>query len=123
MRCAANAFRPRSPALTLNSISIPRCELVRGAGYSGSAFPPTLRLWSTETRSIDTGNLLLPLFFVVTGLSLNLGALPGDAFVLLAVIVAVAAVGKLGPGTRFRARAACARGTARPSPRWRIRGG
>jgi 5-deoxy-5-amino-3-dehydroquinate synthase len=49
-------------------------------------------------RSLDqAGNLLLPLFFIVTGLSLNLGAMGGDAFVLLGLILAAATVGKLGP--------------------------
>jgi Kef-type K+ transport system membrane component KefB len=49
-------------------------------------------------RSMDqAGGLLLPLFFIVTGLSLNAGAMRGDAFVLLAVILVIAAAGKLGP--------------------------
>jgi Kef-type K+ transport system membrane component KefB len=46
----------------------------------------------------QTGSLLIPLFFVVTGLSLDIGALGGDAFLLLAVVVAIAAAGKLLPG-------------------------
>ena len=50
-------------------------------------------------RAMDqAGGLLLPLFFVVTGLSLNVGAVRGDAFILLAVVVAIAAAGKMGPG-------------------------
>jgi Kef-type K+ transport system membrane component KefB len=49
-------------------------------------------------RSLDrVGSLLLPLFFIVTGLSLNIGALGGGGFVLLALILVVAAAGKLGP--------------------------
>jgi Kef-type K+ transport system membrane component KefB len=49
-------------------------------------------------RSMDrVGNLLLPLFFVVTGLSLNVGALRGDALLLLVLIVVIASAGKLGP--------------------------
>ncbi len=49
-------------------------------------------------RSMDqAGGLLLPLFFVVTGLSLNIGAMRGDAFVLLAIIFVIAVAGKLGP--------------------------
>ncbi|HXL19722.1 MAG TPA: cation:proton antiporter, partial [Streptosporangiaceae bacterium] len=49
-------------------------------------------------RSLDqVGNLLLPLFFIVTGLSLNIGAVSGDGFVLVAFILVVAAAGKLGP--------------------------
>jgi Kef-type K+ transport system membrane component KefB len=45
----------------------------------------------------EIGYLLLPLFFVVTGLSLNIGALDGTAFVLLAIFCAMAGAGKLGP--------------------------
>lgn len=49
-------------------------------------------------RSMDqAGGLLLPLFFIVTGLSLNVGAMRGDAFVLLAVIFVIAVAGKLVP--------------------------
>jgi Kef-type K+ transport system membrane component KefB len=50
-------------------------------------------------RAMDqAGGLLLPLFFVVTGLSLNVGALGGDASIVLVVVAAAAAVGKLVPG-------------------------
>jgi Kef-type K+ transport system membrane component KefB len=45
----------------------------------------------------EIGGLLLPLFFVVTGLSLNVGALDGTAFVLLAIVCAIASAGKLCP--------------------------
>ena len=45
----------------------------------------------------EVGGLLLPLFFVVTGLSVNVGDLDGAAFFLLALICAVACAGKLGP--------------------------
>ncbi|MEV6752606.1 cation:proton antiporter [Streptomyces sp. NPDC051214] len=45
----------------------------------------------------QTSDLLLPLFFVTTGLSFNLGALDGDAGLLLLLILAVAVLGKLGP--------------------------
>jgi Kef-type K+ transport system membrane component KefB len=49
-------------------------------------------------RSLDqAGNLLLPLFFIVTGLSLNIGAVGGDGFTLLALILAAAVLGKIGP--------------------------
>jgi len=41
--------------------------------------------------------LLLPLFFIVTGLSLNVGDVHGDAFILLVVIFLIASAGKLGP--------------------------
>jgi Kef-type K+ transport system membrane component KefB len=49
-------------------------------------------------RSLEqAGNLLLPLFFIVTGLSLNVGDVHGDAFILLVVIFLIASAGKLGP--------------------------
>lgn len=49
-------------------------------------------------RAMDqVGGLLLPLFFIVTGLSLNVGAMRGDAFVLLVVILLIAVIGKIGP--------------------------
>lgn len=49
-------------------------------------------------RAMDQlGTMLLPLFFVVTGLSLNVGAVTGDAFLLLAVIVVITTAGKLVP--------------------------
>ena len=49
-------------------------------------------------RSMDqAGSLLLPLFFIVTGLSLNIGSVHGDALILLVVIFLIASVGKLGP--------------------------
>jgi K+:H+ antiporter len=44
----------------------------------------------------QVAGLLLPLFFVVTGLSVNIGKLDADAFVVLAIVVAVACAGKLG---------------------------
>jgi Kef-type K+ transport system membrane component KefB len=46
----------------------------------------------------EVSGLLLPLFFVVTGLSLNIGSLGGEAFAMLALICAIAIVGKMGPG-------------------------
>jgi Kef-type K+ transport system membrane component KefB len=45
----------------------------------------------------EVGTLLLPLFFVVTGLSVNIGGLDGAALVVLALVCAIASVGKLGP--------------------------
>jgi Kef-type K+ transport system membrane component KefB len=49
-------------------------------------------------RSMDqAGSLLLPLFFIVTGLSLNIGGVRGDALILLVLIFLIASVGKLGP--------------------------
>jgi Kef-type K+ transport system membrane component KefB len=50
-------------------------------------------------RSLEqAGNLLLPLFFIVTGLSLNIGDVHGSALILLVLIVLIASAGKLGPG-------------------------
>jgi Kef-type K+ transport system membrane component KefB len=49
-------------------------------------------------RSVgQVGELLLPLFFVVTGLSLDLGAAGGTGFVLLALLLVAATLGKVGP--------------------------
>jgi Kef-type K+ transport system membrane component KefB len=49
-------------------------------------------------RAMDqVGTLLLPLFFIVTGLILNIGGLTGAALILFVAIVAIASVGKLGP--------------------------
>lgn len=45
----------------------------------------------------QAGSLLLPLFFVVTGLTTNVGALNGHDIALLLVIVACAMLGKIGP--------------------------
>jgi Kef-type K+ transport system membrane component KefB len=43
------------------------------------------------------GDLFLPLFFIVTGLSLNIADIHGDALILLVLIFLIASVGKLGP--------------------------
>jgi Kef-type K+ transport system membrane component KefB len=43
------------------------------------------------------GNLLLPLFFIITGLSLNVGDVHGDALILFVLILLIASAGKLGP--------------------------
>ena len=43
------------------------------------------------------GALFLPLFFIVTGLSLNIGDVHGDALILLVLIFLIASAGKLGP--------------------------
>jgi Kef-type K+ transport system membrane component KefB len=45
----------------------------------------------------EIGGVLLPLFFVVTGLSVNVGNLGVTACGLLAIICAIASVGKVGP--------------------------
>ncbi len=49
-------------------------------------------------RSMDqVGSLLLPLFFIVTGLSLDIGAVRGNALILLLLILVIASGGKLLP--------------------------
>lgn len=49
-------------------------------------------------RSLDqAGSLLLPLFFIVTGLSLDIGDVHGDALILLVLILLIASGGKLVP--------------------------
>jgi Kef-type K+ transport system membrane component KefB len=45
----------------------------------------------------EVGGLFLPLFFAVTGLSLNVGTMGGAAFVMLALVCVIAGAGKLGP--------------------------
>jgi Kef-type K+ transport system membrane component KefB len=67
---------------------------VAGMTMRGSNSAPDADL----LRAIDqAANLLLPLFFVVTGLSLNVGAVNGDALVVLALVFVIATAGKLGP--------------------------
>lgn len=46
----------------------------------------------------DVSGVLLPLFFVVTGLSVNIGGFGRNAILMLVVVFVIAAVGKLGPG-------------------------
>lgn len=43
------------------------------------------------------GSMLLPLFFVVTGLSLDVGTVRGDGFLLLAALVLLGSAGKTAP--------------------------
>lgn len=45
----------------------------------------------------QAGSLLLPLFFITTGLSLDVGSVSGPALALLALVTAAACLGKLGP--------------------------
>jgi Kef-type K+ transport system membrane component KefB len=46
----------------------------------------------------EVGGLLLPVFFAITGLTLNIGTLNGAGFVMLALVCGIASAGKLGPG-------------------------
>jgi Kef-type K+ transport system membrane component KefB len=45
----------------------------------------------------DVAGIFLPLFFAVTGLSVNIGEMNGNAVVLLVLVIAIASVGKLIP--------------------------
>ncbi|GLY81599.1 cation:proton antiporter [Actinoallomurus iriomotensis] len=45
----------------------------------------------------QSAELLLPLFFVATGLSFDIGSVDGDGVLLLAMILVIAVAGKLGP--------------------------
>ncbi|HEX6519186.1 MAG TPA: cation:proton antiporter [Streptosporangiaceae bacterium] len=45
----------------------------------------------------EISRALLPVFFMITGLSVNIGALNGAAFIVLAAVCAVASAGKLLP--------------------------
>jgi Kef-type K+ transport system membrane component KefB len=50
-------------------------------------------------RAMDeVGSLLLPVFFAVTGLTLDIGTLNGAAWIMLALVCGIASTGKLGPG-------------------------
>ena len=71
-----------------------------GAFIAGLTMPGKEDVPDTDVlRSMEeVGGLLLPLFFVVTGLTTNIGALNGDDVALLAVIVACAMFGKIGSG-------------------------
>jgi Kef-type K+ transport system membrane component KefB len=60
-------------------------------GKDGTPDPEVLRPME------EVGGMLLPLFFVVTGLSVNLGDLDGTAFTLLALLCVAASAGKVGP--------------------------
>jgi Kef-type K+ transport system membrane component KefB len=64
-----------------------------GLAMRGSRPPDPDVLRSME----QAGGLLLPLFFVVTGLSLNVGAIRGNGLAMLAVILLISCAGKLGP--------------------------
>jgi Kef-type K+ transport system membrane component KefB len=71
-----------------------------GAFLAGLVMRGTNRAPEADVvRAMDqAGSMLLPLFFVVTGLSLNVSEVRGDAFLLLAVVLVIACAGKLVPG-------------------------
>jgi Kef-type K+ transport system membrane component KefB len=72
---------------------------VFGGFLAGLALRPRNGVLDADVvRSLEqVSGLLLPLFFIVTGLSLDLGGLRGDPIVLLALIFLIASAGKLGP--------------------------
>lgn len=71
---------------------------VFGGFLAGIAMP---RLDGTPDADVlkpveQVSNILLPLFFTVTGLSVNIGALGSDGVIVLVIVVAVGVVGKIG---------------------------
>ncbi len=48
---------------------------------------------------LDVGRLLLPLFFIVSGLSVDIGVLRGRDMLLFAIVLAIAVTGKVGAGS------------------------
>lgn len=71
---------------------------VFGGLLAGLAMRPRHRAPDADVlRSMDrAGLLLLPLFFIVTGLSVSIGSVRGQALVLLAVVFCVASGSKFG---------------------------
>jgi len=68
--------------------------LLAGLAMRGRRMPPD----ATVLRSMDqAGRLLLPLFFIATGLVLDVGSVHGLALALLMLFIVVSAAGKLGP--------------------------
>lgn len=74
-------------------------QTVFGAFLAGLTMPRVDGSADAEViATLDrVGGLLLPLFFVVTGLSLKISALGAFAFAMLALLCVIACVGKLGP--------------------------
>lgn len=68
-----------------------------GAFFFGLVMPRDKQLLQTAFGPLqNTGRLLLPLFFVVTGLSVDLTTMTGGGALVLLAVVAVACLGKLG---------------------------
>jgi Kef-type K+ transport system membrane component KefB len=72
---------------------------ILGAFLAGLTMRGTNRAPEADVvRAMDhAGSMLLPLFFVVTGLSLSVGAMRGDGVLLLVAVLVIAYTGKLGP--------------------------
>jgi len=71
---------------------------VFGGFLAGLVMRPRHRAPDADVlRSMDrAGSLLLPLFFIVTGLSVSIGSVHGEALVLLALVFCVASGSKFG---------------------------
>jgi Kef-type K+ transport system membrane component KefB len=69
-----------------------------GAFLAGLVFPRSNGVPDADVlrRTEEIGGLLLPLFFVVTGLSTNVGAFGASAVMLLGILCFVAGAGKIG---------------------------
>lgn len=72
---------------------------VFGGFLAGLAMP---RLNGSQDADVvrsmnELGDFLLPLFFAVTGLSVNISALQSSDYIVLVIIIVVASAGKLGP--------------------------
>lgn len=91
-----------------------------GAFIAGLAIPgPQDAPDADVLRAMEhAGGLLLPLFFVVTGLTTNIGSLNGTAFALLGVIVGCALLGKIGPAFAIARATGLNTRSQPPSPRW-----
>jgi Kef-type K+ transport system membrane component KefB len=72
---------------------------VFGGLLAGLTMPSRDGIPDPDVRGLmeNVSGVLLPLFFVVTGLSVNVGALDGTALVMLAVFFVLATAGKIGP--------------------------
>src|SRR6185437_824190 len=76
-------------------------HVIFGAFLAGLIMPRTLDGAPDEKliRPIrETGNLLLPVFFVVAGLPVDIGQLTGQDVGLLGIVCAIAIIGKMGGG-------------------------
>jgi len=76
-------------------------HVIFGAFLAGLIIPRTPRGTPDERlyRPLqETGNLLLPVFFVVAGLPVDIGGLTGPDLLLLGIVCVIAILGKVGGG-------------------------
>lgn len=73
-------------------------HVIFGAFIAGVLTPRVRTATALVQPLRDAGDLLLPIFFVVSGLSMDVGALHAGDVALLAVICAIAISGKIGGG-------------------------